>query len=57
MADMSPEAVTARLRRASGLASLCVKLGKATPEPPDDPPAEQSEDTAVRESPPRYDDE
>lgn len=31
MADMSPEAVTARLRRASQLAALCVELSRATP--------------------------
>jgi hypothetical protein len=30
-ADMSPEAVTARLKRVSQLRRLCLALGKATP--------------------------
>ena len=32
--DMSPEAVTARLKRVSQLRRLCLALGKATPVAP-----------------------
>ncbi len=51
MADMSPEAVTARLKQASELASLCVKLSRATPDPKQPTPPQATEDPSViRES-------
>lgn len=35
--DMSPAAVTVRLKRVSQLRRLCLALGKATPVPPPAP--------------------
>ena len=55
MADMSAEAVTSRLRQASELASLCVKLSRAIPDPAQQLPALPTQGpAAVRESSPDY---
>lgn len=56
MADMSSAAVTSRLRLASELASLCIKLSRATPQPTA-PAAGPPPDTAVARKLPVDDDD
>jgi hypothetical protein len=58
MADMTAAAVTARLKRASELAALCVKLSRARADPAD-ATAGHCADTPrdVREESPRHGDD
>ena len=52
MADMRAAAVTARLKQASELASLCLKLSRAMPHPPQPAPGRERHQPAVaREGP------
>lgn len=54
MTDMTAAAVTARLKQASELAALCVKLSRATAEPADPTLARATEPPReVREESPR----
>jgi hypothetical protein len=48
MADMSDAAVTSRLKLASELASLCVKLSNATPRPTPPTVGKPTQDPAVQ---------
>ena len=46
--DMSPEAITRRLRQAFELRRLCLELGKARPAPEANRPAEPCDHPPVR---------